>query len=133
MNILRAGMALVWSATVCVGLGPLVVGCSEKICEPGKSESCACTDGGDGAQVCLDDGSGWGTCECGASDDDDDSGSAGDDDDSVADDDDQPDDDSAGPADEGCECRAAPAGHREYGGHLLAVLIGALFLARRRG
>ena len=88
MNILRAGMALVWSATVCVGLGPLVVGCSEKICEPGKSESCACTDGGDGAQVCLDDGSGWGTCECGASDDDDDSGSAGDDDDSVADDDD---------------------------------------------
>jgi len=63
--------------------------------------------------------------------------SCGDDDDDAADDDDDDgpaDDDSAvGPTDEGCECRSAPAGPPPCGSYLAAVLLSALFLARRRG
>ena len=63
--------------------------------------------------------------------------SCGDDDDSDPgdDDDDGPDDDDSagGPSDEGCECASAPPGYRGYGGRLVAVLLSALFLARRRG
>ena len=69
-------------------LGLFALGCSDRVCDPGKSESCACPSGDDGAQVCLEDGSGWGACECAAADDDDDSGAADDDDATPADDDD---------------------------------------------
>jgi len=34
------------------------------VCEAGRQASCACVGGGEGAQRCLDDGSGWGSCEC---------------------------------------------------------------------
>lgn len=34
------------------------------VCEAGKQASCACVGGAAGAQRCLDDGSGWGPCEC---------------------------------------------------------------------
>jgi len=81
-------------------IAPLIAGCPERICDPGKSESCACPSGENGAQVCLDDGSAWGECECVPADDDDDS--AGDDDDSAGDDDDATpgDDDDATPGDD---------------------------------
>lgn len=38
---------------------------SAPLCEPGRAEICACPDGGESAQVCDDDGAGWGECECG--------------------------------------------------------------------
>ena len=34
------------------------------VCEPGKSEACACEDGSDGAQTCSNDGSRWLECSC---------------------------------------------------------------------
>jgi len=37
---------------------------ASRVCEAGKQTSCACVGGGEGAQRCLDDGSGWGPCEC---------------------------------------------------------------------
>jgi hypothetical protein len=33
-------------------------------CTPGKQESCACLGGAQGVQICKDDGSGLGKCEC---------------------------------------------------------------------
>lgn len=45
-------------------------------CGPGDTQSCWCTDGTEGVQVCLVDGGGWDCCQC------DDSCGAGDDDDS---------------------------------------------------
>ncbi len=39
-----------------------------RVCDPGASQGCACISGGAGAQVCADDGSRWGACECGAGD-----------------------------------------------------------------
>ena len=104
MNIVRTCVALVWVATVSVGLGLLGVGCAGSVCEPGKSESCTCSTGATGAQTCRDDASGWGDCECVSSDDDDDSGGTGDDDTGSSDDDDSgsagDDDDSAGSDDD---------------------------------
>jgi hypothetical protein len=38
--------------------------CSDTVCEPGATQACTCTDGDDGAQSCLDDGSGWAECRC---------------------------------------------------------------------
>jgi hypothetical protein len=36
----------------------------EQICEPGKTEVCACPGAADGAQSCSEDGLAWGECEC---------------------------------------------------------------------
>jgi hypothetical protein len=33
-------------------------------CRPGEQTECLCDDGGVGSQVCDEDGSGWGECEC---------------------------------------------------------------------
>ena len=100
----------------------ILVGCTEKECSPGATQSCLCAGGLDGAQICADDGMSWGTCDCGTGDDDDDTGSAdddddtgsgddddvtvGDDDDSVGDDDDSAgdDDDSVGDDDDSEAC-----------------------------
>jgi hypothetical protein len=82
-------------------IGPLA--CDKPVCEAGRTQICTC-DGTDvGAQVCVEDGSTWSTCECTAGDDDDDVADddvadddvADDDvaDDDVADDDDTGDDD----------------------------------------
>lgn len=37
-----------------------------RVCEPGRSEACTGPGACAGAQVCLADGSGWGTCACDA-------------------------------------------------------------------
>ena len=108
---MRSTLALLWAALSIPVLGALLAGCPAKVCDPGKAESCGCSNGDIGAQVCLDDGSGWADCECVSSDDDDsaagddDDTTAGDDDDSsVADDDDatsdDDDDDDATPGDD---------------------------------
>ncbi|MBN2497998.1 MAG: hypothetical protein JXR96_25625 [Deltaproteobacteria bacterium] len=34
------------------------------VCEPGEQAACACQGGGQGVQICLADGSGWGECDC---------------------------------------------------------------------
>ncbi|MCH9686619.1 MAG: hypothetical protein K0V04_34625 [Deltaproteobacteria bacterium] len=39
-------------------------------CVPGQTQTCPCEQGADGSQVCLPDGSGYGTCECESPDDD---------------------------------------------------------------
>jgi len=64
------------------------------VCEPGATQLCYCAGGAEGAQVCEEDGSGWGICDCGSGDDDD----VGDDD---TGDDDTGDDDSSGDDDVG--------------------------------
>ena len=90
----RPHLALPWAVSTILALGTMLVGCPARVCDPGKSESCACANGDLGAQVCLDDGSAWADCECAGSDDDDsavgddDDATEGDDDDVVADDDD---------------------------------------------
>ena len=86
---------------------------ASSVCEPGATQLCFCAGGAEGAQVCEEDGSGWGICDCGSGDDDDvgddddigddDAGDddVGDDDDSAGDDDDTgDDDDSAGDDDD---------------------------------
>ena len=35
-----------------------------RACTPGKQESCSCLGGVQGVQICKDDGSGLGKCEC---------------------------------------------------------------------
>lgn len=35
-----------------------------RACAPGQTEPCTCNDGSMGAQICLDDGSGFDVCEC---------------------------------------------------------------------
>ncbi|MEC9397960.1 MAG: trypsin-like serine protease [Myxococcota bacterium] len=51
----------------------LMTGCGQlfapqsAVCVPGESVSCACTDGTSSAQVCLEDGSGFESCQCGQS------------------------------------------------------------------
>ena len=39
-------------------------GTSMRVCIPGMSVACACTNGGEGAQVCTSDGLGYGACAC---------------------------------------------------------------------
>jgi len=34
------------------------------ICDPGATQRCVCPDASDGAQVCADDGTRWGSCVC---------------------------------------------------------------------
>jgi hypothetical protein len=52
-------MALVL-ALGCGGSG----GTSDRVCAPGMSVACACTNGHQGAQVCTADGAGYGACIC---------------------------------------------------------------------
>jgi hypothetical protein len=69
-----------------------LAGCEEggsHLCDAGETQSCQCADL-EGSQVCEDDSSGWGSCDCGGDDDDD---ATGDDDDATADDDDATGDD----------------------------------------
>lgn len=35
------------------------------VCDPGRSEPCACSDGSTGAQTCNETGTGFGSCSCG--------------------------------------------------------------------
>ena len=47
----------------------LAIGCesrtpTSKGCTPGATVACACQDGRNGAQTCVDDGSRFGTCRC---------------------------------------------------------------------
>ena len=62
------------STKVCVLAGLcalLIIGCGDddddvtQYCVPGTVQECPCGDGvPDGTQVCLEDSSGWGDCEC---------------------------------------------------------------------
>ncbi|MBI5488974.1 MAG: FG-GAP repeat protein [Deltaproteobacteria bacterium] len=54
---------LVLSSGGCTGTGG-----SDRVCDPGAVQHCACPTGPEGVQTCTDDGSRWGTCECGGSD-----------------------------------------------------------------
>lgn len=54
-------------------LGAAVISCSsdpdqfvvrETVCVPGQQVACACPGGYQGAQACLDDGSGYAACQC---------------------------------------------------------------------
>lgn len=38
---------------------------SERVCEPGETQTCRGPGACNGAQACRDDGSGWGACDCG--------------------------------------------------------------------
>jgi hypothetical protein len=44
-------------------------GAGARVCDPGRSEACACPTGAMGAQTCADDGQRWLECVCGASPD----------------------------------------------------------------
>ncbi len=70
-------------------------------CQPGQTQSCVCARGGDGAQICDDDGQRWGTCDCDEPDGDADADGDGDGD-GDADADADGDSDADGDAD-GCE------------------------------
>jgi len=101
MPVLR----LLFVPTVLITL--LLTGCPEKECAAGATQACLCAGAESGAQVCNDDGMGWGPCDCAQSDDDDDDTLPGDDDDDDAtpgdDDDDDAtpgDDDDATPGDD---------------------------------
>jgi hypothetical protein len=37
----------------------------DRVCDPGAQAACACVGGGQGAQICREDGSGWDPCDCG--------------------------------------------------------------------
>lgn len=87
MTHIFSGLCLVLS------LAFVLAGCEEggaHLCDAGETQSCQCADQ-DGSQICEDDSSGWGPCDCGGDDDDDDV--TGDDDDATADDDDATADD----------------------------------------
>lgn len=43
----------------------VLAGCSaSQVCVPGKTDTCRCPDGSDGAQACLSTGAGYGECQC---------------------------------------------------------------------
>lgn len=42
-----------------------IAACStERVCAPGSTQQCMCTDGAKGAQSCASDGEQWGACTC---------------------------------------------------------------------
>ena len=47
---------------------PLLIGCNDRVCEPGETQLCHCSDGSVGAQTCNDAGTRWGACECSSTD-----------------------------------------------------------------
>ncbi len=95
MTHIFSGLCLVLS------LAFVLAGCEEggaHLCDAGETQSCQCEDQ-EGSQVCEEDSSGWGPCDCGGGDDDD---ATGDDDDATGDDDDTTgdDDDTTPPCDD---------------------------------
>jgi hypothetical protein len=58
----RAEVAAAFFAVTLVGLADSA--CVEEGCTEGESAACACTNGDEGAQVCLPDGT-FGECTCG--------------------------------------------------------------------
>jgi len=100
MPVLR----LLFVPTVLITL--LLTGCPEKECAAGATQACLCAGAESGAQVCNDDGMGWGPCDCAQSDDDDDDTIPGDydDDDATPGDDDDDDDTTAGDDDDSEPC-----------------------------
>jgi cysteine-rich repeat protein len=54
------------AATIVLSLSSLLLGCQteESGCTPGETQLCTCSSGSSGAQVCKEDGSGWGECLC---------------------------------------------------------------------
>ncbi len=59
MNKLVYGAALLGSAVGLIG------GCAaSRICAPGATQACACSDGAQTAQMCRQDGGGWEACAC---------------------------------------------------------------------
>ncbi len=107
--------------TVLFGVGFLLTGCpsgdddddtSGSICDPGVTQQCLCPGGDEGVQVCEDDGSAWGTCDCGSGDDDDDN-DTGDDDtgDDDTGDDDTGDDDTGDDDDDTTPTNPCPSGY----------------------
>ncbi|MFH1807628.1 MAG: hypothetical protein ABIJ09_02695 [Pseudomonadota bacterium] len=38
---------------------------TQAVCEPGERDDCTCPDGVTGSEVCNDDGTEWGDCQCG--------------------------------------------------------------------
>jgi hypothetical protein len=45
--------------------GPSTTAGDSKLCVPGQSVACACSDGASSAQVCAADGQSFGACDCG--------------------------------------------------------------------
>lgn len=43
--------------------GPLACA-KDKVCDPGSTQPCLCSDGAHGAQACADDGDRWQACAC---------------------------------------------------------------------
>ena len=79
---------------------------SSTVCDSGATQLCNCVGGTEGVQVCEEDGSGWGECDCSSGDDDD---IQGDDDDATPGDD---DDASPGDDDDAGECCSPAVGYR---------------------
>ncbi len=60
MNCLRGSLVVLVAAVVACG------GITERVCEAGATQKCFCVEGGEGVQVCKEDGLGWRTCQgCG--------------------------------------------------------------------
>jgi len=63
-------MQLFWRVPIAAALFLAFTGCggssggSSKVCAPGASVSCTCTDGRTGAQTCQASGEGYGECTC---------------------------------------------------------------------
>jgi hypothetical protein len=45
--------------------GPSITAGDSKLCVPGQSVACACSDGASSAQVCAADGQSFAACDCG--------------------------------------------------------------------
>ena len=54
-----------WVGPVVLVLAALL-GCGQRLCAPGATQRCVCTDGSEGAQSCNAEGRGWNDCECAA-------------------------------------------------------------------
>lgn len=55
-----AMMMLCWAVQGCSDGGT-----GDPVCQAGDFRVCPCPQGGEGLRVCLDDGNGFGTCDCG--------------------------------------------------------------------
>ncbi len=52
-------------AVVVFALAGMLAACTNQVCTPGETESCACPGGYEGIQTCREDGSGFEQCRCG--------------------------------------------------------------------
>jgi cysteine-rich repeat protein len=63
---------LFWTGVAMILAAPMTHSCSngggERICDPGSTQTCVCGGGTPGGQVCSDDGTRWGDCNCAAPD-----------------------------------------------------------------